>query len=124
MHKILYTSLLVLPIGVSAAFFENTQGLLDSTFTMVQTLTVLAVALALLFFFWGLAQFILKSGDAASHEEGKNKMVWGVIALFVMVSIWGIVGFIQSELGVGGSGLSSDDYDNPPDPFCTDSTGC
>ena len=59
---------------------------------MVQTLTVLAVALALLFFFWGLAQFILKSGDAASHEEGKNKMVWGVIALFVMVSIWGIVG--------------------------------
>ncbi len=28
-------------------------------------------------------------------------MIWGVIALFVMVSVWGLAGFIGSALGVG-----------------------
>ena len=27
-------------------------------------------------------------------------MIWGVIALFVMVSVWGLVGFIGNAIGV------------------------
>jgi hypothetical protein len=55
--------------------------------------------LALLVFFKGLIAFIAKSGDAKTHEEGRSLMIWGVIALFVMVSVFGILRFFYSDLG-------------------------
>lgn len=63
-----------------------------------------AVGLDVLFFIWGLAVYILRSGDVKAREEGRNKMIWGVIALFVIVSIWGIVGWLGSMLGIGQGG--------------------
>jgi uncharacterized membrane protein len=63
-----------------------------------------AVGIDLVFFIWGLALYILKSGDVKAREEGRNKMIWGVIALFVIVSIWGIVGWAGSMLGIGQGG--------------------
>lgn len=57
------------------------------------------LALALLVFFKGLAAFIAKSGDAKSHAEGKSLMIWGLIALFVMVSVFGILQFFFNDLG-------------------------
>lgn len=57
------------------------------------------VAIALLVFFKGLIAFIAKSGDAKSHEEGRNLMVWGVIALFIMVSVFGILRLFYGDLG-------------------------
>jgi ABC-type dipeptide/oligopeptide/nickel transport system permease subunit len=61
-------------------------------------LTVL-IALAVLVFFKGLVQFIAKSGDEKSHAQGKSLMIWGLIALFVMVSVFGIVRVIYGEFG-------------------------
>lgn len=66
----------------------------------------IAVALAVLFFFWGLALYVLAAGDSGKREEGRNKMIWGVIALFVIVSIWGIVGFLGGLLGIGQGGTA------------------
>ena len=58
----------------------------------------ITVGAALVYFLYGLAQFILVSGDEKKLAEGKQKMVWGVIALFIMVSIWGIIGFLQKDI--------------------------
>ena len=54
--------------------------------------------LALLFFFWGMANYILKSGQ--EKDDGKKIMVWGVVALFVMSSIWGLTKFLGESLGL------------------------
>ena len=62
------------------------------------TLPIL-VALALLVFFKGLVAFIAKSGDVKSHEEGKKLMIWGLAALFAMVSIFGILRFLLDDFG-------------------------
>ncbi len=104
----LLATLILIPFSVHAEFFSTARMFIVSIFGIVQSMTLIAAGLGLLVFFFGLAQFILKSGDPASHEEGKNKIVWGLVALFVMFSIWGIIGFIQSELGVGGPGGGSD----------------
>lgn len=66
----------------------------------VGQLIPIVFALCLLVFLWGLVMFIAKSGDETERKEGKQKMLWGIIALFVAVSIWGIVGFIGSTIGI------------------------
>jgi len=66
---------------------------------IVRSLGVLVVALAMLFFFWGTAQFILKFDDK-TKEEGKTKMLWGIVALFVIFSIYGILSVIGDTLDI------------------------
>jgi len=74
---------------------------------IINLLIPLAVACAVLFFIWGLAMYILRSGDVKSKEEGRTKMIYGVIALFVIVSIWGIVGFLGRILDIGQGGVGA-----------------
>lgn len=69
---------------------------------IVEKLLVLVVAIALLAFMWGLAKFIFKANDTKENEAGKNLMKWGLVALFVMISVWGIIYFVQGELGIQG----------------------
>lgn len=57
--------------------------------------------LAWLVFFWGLAKFIFQAGDPKSHAAGKELMKWGLIAIFVMVSLMAILSFFSGEVGFG-----------------------
>ncbi len=93
-------STLVLPF-VASAQLTRTEDLILAVMNIVDFLIILVAAISLLAFMWGLAKFIFKvGGDEGAIEEGKNLMKWGLIALFVMLSVWGIIRFFQGELGL------------------------
>lgn len=56
--------------------------------------------LALLAFFFGLTKYIFKSADEDAQEEGKRIMIAGVISLFLIAAIGGIVSIIANSLDV------------------------
>ena len=70
-----------------------------SIYTIVRLLVPIVSLLAVIYFFYGLAKYVLSAGDEEKAQEGKSIMIWGVLAMFVLVAIWGIVGFIQSSIG-------------------------
>ncbi|MEK7175867.1 MAG: hypothetical protein AAB695_00640 [Patescibacteria group bacterium] len=82
---------------------QNFSELIGIFVDLIKLAIPVVAGLALLVFFKGLAAFIAKSGDEKSHAEGKNLMIWGLIALFVMVSIWGIISVLSGEFGFGSS---------------------
>ena len=49
-------------------------------------------------FLWGVLKYVLNASDDAK-AEGKQFMLWGIIALFVMVSVWGLVNLISRSVG-------------------------
>jgi len=61
----------------------------------------LLVALAVVFFLWGAAKFIRNAEDSGKREEGRMFMLWGIIALFVIVAVWGLVGVLANTFGIG-----------------------
>ncbi len=63
-------------------------------------ITFLMIA-ATLYFIWTVIQYITAK-DADSRKEYRGKMVAGIVGLFVIVSVWGIVYFIGNTLGLGG----------------------
>jgi len=65
---------------------------------IVGSLVPLFVTLALVYFIWGLAEYILESGEANKKEEGRTRMVWGTLALFVVISVWGLVNIIKDTI--------------------------
>lgn len=87
-------------------FKQTADNLTNNVLTSVGTLLMTA---AFLFFFYGVVVFILGrvsgKGEMAKLEQGKQFMLWGLIALFVMVSVWGIVRLAQDMLGVKGSDI-------------------
>lgn len=79
-------------------------GLLSVAQTLVTRLVPFAIGVAVIVFFWFLIKFITQSSDPAEQGKSKMGMVWSILALFVMVSIWGLVGFLGSLLGINQGG--------------------
>lgn len=80
-------------------------GLIKSASGIVGMLVPFAVSLAVLAFFWYLILFIWKGKEeGAKREEGIKGMGWSILAIFVMVSIWGIIGLLGNISGVGQGG--------------------
>jgi hypothetical protein len=69
---------------------------------IVNILIPVAFGLAIIYFFWGLAQYIRSAGDPEAAAKGKSIMIYGIIAIAVMASMWGLVGWLASIFGVGG----------------------
>jgi hypothetical protein len=94
--------------GAATAGTSNANGLLGLLAiaqTLVQRLVPFAVGVAVLVFFWYLIQFIIKgNADAAAKDASVKGMGYSILALFVMVSIWGLIGFLGNLLGIGQGG--------------------
>lgn len=76
-------------------------GILSLAQTIVSRLVPFAIGLAVVVFFWYLIKFIMQGGQSANEKDASIKgMGYSVLALFVMVSIWGIINVIGSTLGV------------------------
>jgi len=52
------------------------------------------------FFLYGVVNYLAHAGDSAKRQEGSKFMLWGVIALFVMLSVWGLVGILRETFSV------------------------
>jgi hypothetical protein len=64
---------------------------------IVQALIPIVIGLGVLVFLWGVLKYVLQSSDAGK-AEGRTFMLWGIIALFVMVSVWGLVNILRDSL--------------------------
>lgn len=96
--------LVLTPIFVSASADGIMTGgfgtFLTNLLALLNILVVVIIALAVVFFLWGVAKFILNAGDPEEQSKGKSIMFWGLIALFVMTAVWGLVNFLQDAFGI------------------------
>ncbi|MEK7179347.1 MAG: pilin [Patescibacteria group bacterium] len=72
---------------------------IEKTTAIVNAIVPLVITLALIYFIWGVAKYITAKDDE-KKEEARNVMVYGVIGLFFIVSVWGIVALLQQFTGV------------------------
>lgn len=93
--------LLAAPL-VASADGTDLPSLISKAGSIINSLIPVLIALALVAFFWGLVRYIWSGGE--EHEEGKNIMIAGLVGLFIMVSIWGIIRIAQNTLGVNSGG--------------------
>ena len=82
-------------VGTTGYEVSRIAGLLVSVLYIVDYLTVITIGLAFLYFFWGLIEYIRKESSSGELEKAKNRMFFGVLAIFVIFSMWGIVFFLR-----------------------------
>lgn len=65
----------------------------------------LLIVLATVVFLWGIIRYIASAGNEEKLKEGKNLIVYGIVGLFVIISVWGLVKLLASSFGVIGVGI-------------------
>lgn len=76
--------------------------ILNMAQNLVSRLVPFLVGLAVIAFFWYLVLFIWRGNEEpAKRQEGMKGMMYSLVALFVMVSIWGIIAVAANMIGVG-----------------------
>lgn len=59
-------------------------------------------AIAFLIFIWGVFQYFVAGGaDEEKRSQGRQFVIWSVIAFFVMSSLWGIVNLLDGTFKFG-----------------------
>ncbi|OGZ07799.1 MAG: hypothetical protein A3D65_05725 [Candidatus Lloydbacteria bacterium RIFCSPHIGHO2_02_FULL_50_13] len=56
-------------------------------------------ALAFLYFVWGVAKYIWSPDNEKARTDGQKAMLWGIVGMFIMVSVFGIMRFLISSIG-------------------------
>lgn len=61
----------------------------------------LLISISVIVFIVGVIKYIANGDDSTKREEGRNFILYGLIGLFVIVSVWGLVGVLQGTFGLG-----------------------
>lgn len=85
---------------------QNITSLLKSISRLINdTIIPLFIAGTLAYIIYAVVTFIAAGDDSQKREERKKQIFWGVIGLFVMLSIWGLIGVIGNSFSIFGGKL-------------------
>ena len=86
------------PIFVAVAHAEGLTQVNNLLGTIVENIIrpgiTLLTGLAVIYFLYGVFEFIKNSSSEEGVSTGGRHIMWGIIGLFIMVSAWGIIGLI------------------------------
>lgn len=66
---------------------------------LLTPLVPLLIGLAILVFFYGIILTVISPGGE-KKADGKKYMLWGIIGIFVMFSVWGFVNLLIQFFGL------------------------
>lgn len=54
--------------------------------------------LGLFLFFWGIVEYLWELKDGKADGDGRKHMLWGMVGMLIMVSVYGIINIIVNTL--------------------------
>lgn len=129
LKTLVYSSLLaviaVLPMAVARAqsvfgqsgTSQQGQGTLGDILILfsnvLNTLVPILISLAVVWFIVSVLFYIFSSDDE-NKKKAKNNMIWGIIGIFVIVSVWGLVTLLTNTLDLQNTTQQGPDLICPP----------
>ena len=76
----------------------DTDTLIQNILTnIVNPLIILMVGVAIIFFLWGVFEFIRNADSSEERKKGGEHMLYGALGLFIMSTAYGILNLIIEE---------------------------
>lgn len=101
MKKFLYGFLIAATPSLTLAAGINERGILGLFGTaqkIIDQAVILIVALAILFFLVQVVKYIRSGGDPEGKGKARQGIIYSLIGIAVMVSVWGLVRILQDTL--------------------------
>lgn len=69
---------------------------------IINPLILLMFALALVFFFYGIVEFLANPESDEKKTKGKSHMIWGIVGITIMMGVWFIMHLVMNTLNIEG----------------------
>ncbi len=100
------TPFLAIAQEVNTTYIEN---VISGLIAVLGKLPALFLAVAVIFTLWGVTKFVAAGDNDEARDAGKKSMIWGVLGVVIMVSLWGIINLVQKTVFTG----ADDDKPSP-----------
>lgn len=103
--KLIPLSIYFMPLLAAA---KDIQEVIGDIKGILESIIPLLMIIATVVFLWGVIRYITSAGDEDKIAEGRRLIIYGLIGLFVMVAVWGLVQVLVTTFGVGGTQIPGD----------------
>ncbi|PIR83703.1 hypothetical protein COU18_03450 [Candidatus Kaiserbacteria bacterium CG10_big_fil_rev_8_21_14_0_10_51_14] len=97
--RIIFVSVPLAVPAIALAAPQTFAGLVNVIVGYINIAIPVLITLGIVIYMYGVSTNILKFGDE-NREKFKAYFVWGILILFFMVSIWGILRLLQSTFNL------------------------
>lgn len=96
--------------GNTCAQFEGQSVINLETFIckigdILSIIVPILIALGVIYFIWGVITYVI-SDDEEAKQAGRNRIIFGIIGLAVIIGLWGLVRILTRTFGVDNAGQS------------------
>lgn len=85
---------------VNTAYASLDSFLANTNRLIINPIIYLLFAIALVYFLYGMVEFIAGADNEEKRMTGKNHMIWGIIGIGIMLSVWSILQILINTLGI------------------------
>ena len=100
MKKFIFYVVCFLPNLALAIPLRNLDDVGAGFYSMLFYLIPVVIGFALFAFLWGILTYLWHNDNEEKREESKKFMFWGLVGLFVIVSIWGLVSILSNIFNI------------------------
>lgn len=68
---------------------------------IINPLILLVFVLATLYFLYGIVKFLDPNTGEKDKIDARNAMLWGIVGMAIMFSVYGLMAFVLNTFGVG-----------------------
>ena len=98
-------------------------GVINRLQNVINLIIPFLVGLAVLVIIYGVFGFISNAADEEARASAKQFIIWGIIGVFIMLSVWGLVTILKNSFGTDASGARTDAVDETVIPVVVPGTG-
>lgn len=70
----------------------------DSFLGLIRSSIPILISVSVIVFVWGVFRYVIAEGE--DRQKSKDIILYGIIGLFVMVSVWGLVALVYNTFGL------------------------
>ena len=105
--NISFFSLVVFPPAIAfAQDFSYFTTFIGGVRSIINQLIPIFIGIGILIFFWSLIKYINSANNEEQRKTAKVVMIWGIVYIFVILAIWGLVNLLSTITGIGIGGSS------------------
>jgi len=86
-------------IGCQAQREGTIEGILCKVGQILNLAIPIVITLGILYFIWGIISFVI-ANDEEAKKRGRDRIIYGVIGLAVIVAVWGLVYLLLDTFGI------------------------
>lgn len=103
MKKVIAFSIAFAPFLASAQVVQSARdvnSLIVFLSGLLKTAVVLLLAAAVVFFLWNVFKYVMSAGDGEAKAEANKGIIYGLVGIFIMTAVYGLVNFLGGSLGL------------------------